>query len=70
MQQANRQSQVNRSGENGDIPPRCKRFYMRENEWFFQTRHGQEHGPYKTLTQAKRDLSLYLRRSGIIRFTL
>lgn len=70
MQQVSRQQQINRSGEKGDVPPRKKRFYLRNNEWFFQTRYNDEHGPFNTLIDAKRDLALYLRRSGVIRFTL
>lgn len=69
-QQAKQQTRVNRVGESGDVPPRRTRFYMRDDQWFYQTRHGQEHGPYKTLIEAKRALSLYLRRSGIVRFSL
>lgn len=70
MQQATRQPQISRVGEEGEVPPRRKRFYIRNNEWYFLTRYGQEHGPYKTLTEAKRDLSLFLRRSGVVRFDL
>ncbi|MDH5180909.1 MAG: DUF6316 family protein [Gammaproteobacteria bacterium] len=67
---AKRQNQINRAGEAGAIPPRRKRLFLRNNEWYYLTRYSQEHGPYTTMIEAKRDLSLFLRRSGVIRFTL
>ncbi|MDH5407020.1 MAG: DUF6316 family protein [Gammaproteobacteria bacterium] len=70
MQRVAQQQQANRVGESGQVPLRKKRFYIRENEWFYQTRNGKEHGPYKSLTDAKQSLALFLRRSGVIRFTL
>lgn len=70
MQQATKQQLISRSGEEGKITPRRKRFYLRDNNWYYLTRSDQEHGPFKTLTDAKRDLSLFLRRSGVVRFTL
>ena len=71
MAQATRQLRmVNRQGEQGPVPPRGKRIYMKHKQWYFMTRNGQEHGPYQDLTEAKKDLALFLRRSGVVRFTV
>ncbi len=56
-----------RRGEAGPIPPRKRRFYTKNNEWFFVTRDGQHHGPYAHYTDAEAALKLYLRRCGIVR---
>ena len=61
---------VNRQGEHGSVPARNKRFFMRNKQWYFMTRNGMEHGPYQNLTDAKKELSLFLRRSGVVRFTI
>ena len=61
---------VNRQGEYGSVPARNKRFFMRNKQWYFMTRNGMEHGPYQNLTDAKKELSLFLRRSGVVRFTI
>lgn len=69
MEQATRQVQaVNRKGEQGPVPPRNKRIYMKNKQWYFMTRNGMEHGPFQNLTEAKKDLALFLRRSGVVRF--
>ena len=60
----------NRRGEKGQIPPRRKRVFLKDKQWYFMTRNGQEHGPYQNLTEAKRELALFLRRSGVVKFTL
>lgn len=71
MEQASRRVQlVNRSGEKGPVPLRRKRIYLKNKEWYFITRNGLEHGPYQNLTEAKRELALFLRRSGVVRFTI
>jgi len=56
-----------RAGESGPVPPRTRRFYNNGNEWFFITRNGKHHGPYKHFTEAEAALKLYLRRCGIVR---
>lgn len=71
MQQAAARLQVvNRRGEKGPIPTRSKRFYMKDRQWYFMTREGGHHGPYQNLTEAKKELSLYLRRCGVVRFSI
>ena len=57
-----------RYGEDGVIPPRRKRIYTDGKNWFFLTRNNGNHGPYKTFTEAKSALKLFMRRSGIINF--
>lgn len=58
-----------RYGENGQVPPRRKRIYTDGKNWFFLTRNDGNHGPYKTFTEAKSALKLFMRRSGIINFS-
>lgn len=71
MEQAIRKLQlVNRQGERGPVPPRRKRVFMKSKQWYFMTRNGLEHGPFQNLAEAKKELALFLRRSGVIRFTI
>lgn len=71
MEQAERKLQLaNRQGEQGSVPPRRKRLFMKNKQWYFMTRNGLEHGPYQNLTEAKKELALFLRRSGVVRFTI
>lgn len=71
QEQATRQLRmVNRQGEQGVVPHRRKRLFMKHTRWYFMTRNGPENGPYQNLTEAKRELALFLRRSGIVRFTV
>ena len=57
-----------RHGEDSPAPPRRKRIYTDGKNWFFLTRSNGNHGPYKTFTEAKSALKLFMRRSGIINF--
>ena len=61
---------MNRYGESGGIPARQKRVYLKNKQWYFMTRSSIEYGPFDNLTEAKRELALYLRRSGVVRFRL
>ena len=71
MEQATRKLQiVNRQGERGSVPQRKKRIFMKDKQWYFLTRNGMEHGPFQNLTEAKKELAIFLRRSGVIRFTI
>ena len=71
MERPNRKTSVdNRQGEKGDVPERRQRVYMKSRQWYFASRDGQEHGPFVNLTEARRQLALYLRRSGVVRFSL
>jgi len=58
-----------RRGESGAIPPRRRRYYLKDRQWYFMTRDGRHHGPYRHLTDAEAALKLYLRRCGIVRVT-
>lgn len=69
-QAAHKSPLVNRQGEQGPVPPRRKRVFMKNKQWYFITRTGLEHGPYQNMTEAKKDLALFLRRSGVVRFTI
>jgi hypothetical protein len=61
---------VNRRGESGAVPPRSRRIYNRGREWFFVTRIGQRHGPFRHFTEAEAALKLYLRRCGIVKVAI
>lgn len=54
--------------ETTNVPPRRKRIYTDGQNWYFMTRNGGNHGPYKTFTEAKSALKLFMRRSGIVNF--
>jgi hypothetical protein len=58
-----------RYGEDGNVPPRRKRIYTDGKNWYFLTRNGGNHGPFKTFTEAKSALKLFMRRSGIVSFS-
>ena len=58
---------VNRYGEQGDIPPRKNRLYSLNDEWYFLTREYGVYGPYSSLLEARQELKLYMRRLGIVR---
>lgn len=61
---------VNRQGERGPVPSRRKRVYVKGTQWYFMTRNRLEHGPYQNMTDAKKELALFLRRSGVVRFAV
>jgi len=63
-------SKVNRYGEQGDIPPRNRRIYSLNNEWYFLTREYGIFGPYSSLQEARQELKLYMRRLGIVRASI
>jgi len=60
-------SKLNRHGEQGKIPPRKRRIYSLNNEWYFLTREYGVFGPYSNLAIARQELNLYMRRLGIVR---
>ena len=41
---------------------RSKRFYNINGEWFFDTREGAQHGPYRDREQAEKELAIFLAR--------
>ena len=57
-----------RNGENGNVPLRRKRIYTDGKNWYFMTRNDGNNGPFKSFTEAKSALKLFMRRSGIIAF--
>ena len=52
------------------VSPRRERFFMRRGKWFFLTRNEVEHGPYASLDDAKRQLTAYLHKAGVVQFSL
>lgn len=60
----------NRYGERGNIPPRKRRVYSLNNEWYFLTREYGVFGPYRSLLKVRKELKLYMRRQGIVRATV
>lgn len=55
--------------DSSNVPPRKKRIYTDGKNWYFLTRNGGNHGPFKTFTEAKSALKLFMRRSGIVAFS-
>lgn len=71
MDSTNQKSRLDyRQGEEGAIPARRQRVFMKNRQWYFICRDGVEYGPFPNLTQARRELALFLRRSGVVRFKL
>ncbi|VAX10487.1 hypothetical protein MNBD_GAMMA25-1407 [hydrothermal vent metagenome] len=66
-QSISQNSNLNRYGEQGNIPQRKKRIYSLNNEWYFLTREYGVFGPYNTVLKARQELALYMRRLGIVR---
>jgi len=63
-------SKQNRYGEQGNTPPRNKRIYALNNEWYFLTREYGVFGPYSDFLTAKQELKIYMRRLGIVRMAV
>jgi hypothetical protein len=57
----------NRRGESGTVPNRHERFKVMSNGWYFAVRDGKFEGPYDNVLEAKKALTIYLRRMGIVR---
>jgi len=49
-----------RKGESGTIPFRTGRFFSVDNQWYFATREGVEHGPYKSKYDAEVNLDFLI----------
>ncbi len=53
-----------RFGEVGsNVPARTERVYRVNNEWFFSTRRGDDHGPFDNEEAAKLALTHFLREA-------
>jgi Domain of unknown function (DUF6316) len=50
----------NRSGENGNPPPRSSRIFNMENVWYFSTREGADIGPFNSQVEASNGLQDFL----------
>ncbi len=60
-----------RRGETEAIAPQRKqRFYAVDNQWYFRLRGEADKGPFTSYAKARNELAIYLRRSGIVHFSL
>ncbi|ACR13749.1 DUF6316 family protein [Teredinibacter turnerae] len=44
---------MNRTGEEGTVPSRSKRFFEKGDYWYYSTREGVDIGPFDTLHEAE-----------------
>ncbi|TVZ37282.1 hypothetical protein P886_1623 [Alteromonadaceae bacterium 2753L.S.0a.02] len=44
---------MNRTGEEGSVPTRSKRFFQKNDYWYYSTREGVDIGPFDTLHEAE-----------------
>ena len=44
---------LQRSGEQGNVPTRNKRYFQKENYWYYTTREGVKIGPFDSLPDAE-----------------
>lgn len=51
---------MHRTGEAGDFPGRNKRFFQKENYWYYSTREGVDIGPFDTLNEAEMGVSDFI----------
>lgn len=51
---------MNRTGENFEVPMRCKRFFQKDNYWYYSTREGVDIGPFDTRHEAERGVSDFI----------
>lgn len=50
----------NRKGETGPVPYRTGRFFCVSSAWYFTTREGLDHGPFKTRDKAEWECQTYI----------
>jgi len=53
----------NRYGEEGHTPFRSRRIYSENGQWYFDTREGNQLGPYRDKSEAEKELALFVAQS-------
>jgi len=48
-------------GDEGKFQFQMDRFVQQNGEWFYQTREGEERGPFESKQEAEGDMIVYLR---------
>lgn len=51
---------MNRTGEDGGVPTRSKRFFQKGEYWYYSTREGVDIGPFDTLHEAETGASDFI----------
>lgn len=51
---------MNRRGELGATPARNKRYFQKEDYWYYTTREGVDIGPFDTLNEAETGVSDFI----------
>lgn len=51
---------MNRTGENGTVPGRRKRFFQKGDYWYYSTREGVDIGPFDTAQEAETGASDFI----------
>lgn len=57
-----------RAGESGtSIPFRNKRHFCTNGEWFFETRNGEQCGPFENKEEMEAELLMFIRNQAMAR---
>ena len=59
-----------RAGESSNIPFRNERYFCTNGVWFFETRGGNQQGPYVSKHEMEGELLLYIREQRLLSYTL
>ncbi|WP_188150793.1 DUF6316 family protein [Teredinibacter waterburyi] len=51
---------MNRTGEDGNLPNRSKRFFQKGEYWYYTTREGVDIGPFDTAHEAELGVSDFI----------
>ena len=51
---------MNRTGENGTLPVRSKRFFIKGEYWYYSTREGVDIGPFDSMHEAETGASEFI----------
>ncbi|VAW72672.1 hypothetical protein MNBD_GAMMA10-2538 [hydrothermal vent metagenome] len=59
--------QHHRSGEEKTIPFRTERYFCTNGVWYFDTRGGQQQGPFVSKQEMQGELLLFIREQAMLR---
>ena len=55
-----------RAGEHDNIPFRNERYFCANGAWYFETRGGQQQGPYTNKADMEGELLLFIREQSML----
>jgi len=62
--------QQHRAGEDSVIPFRNERYFCANGVWYFETRGGQQQGPFQNKNEMEGELLLYIRAQNMLNSNL